>query len=152
MVSSRLERHDWSSSSRRIDKVQRSTEEARQSIRQCQPSSVSPADVSPVPIYRFSQSHSSSVSASTHAHSSTPVPPSLAPPQGLAPQLSASHLPKLNLKWSSRVFACCNICPRLLGKYLKFCCSKEAKLVLLWKLNEASSKEGCKGRRSSCSW
>src|SRR4051812_47881655 len=53
--------------------------------------------------------YSSSVSASTQAHNSTPVPPSLEPPHGLAPQLSASHLPRLNLKCSSRVFACCRI-------------------------------------------
>ena len=39
-----------------------------------------------------------SESASTQAHNSTPVPPSFVPPHGLAPQLSSSHLPVLNLK------------------------------------------------------
>ena len=96
--------------------------------------------------------YSSSVSASTQAQSSTPVPPSLAPPHRLAPQLSASHLPRLNLKWSSRVFACSKIWPSDRGKYLKFCCSNDDQLVLLWKLNEANSDEGCSGLRRSCSW
>lgn len=54
-------------------------------------------------------SYSSSVSASNQAHSSTPVPPSRAPFQGLAPQFSASHLPRLNLRCSSRVPACSRI-------------------------------------------
>ena len=96
--------------------------------------------------------YSSSVSASTQAHSSTPVPPSFAPPHGLAPQLSASHRPKLNLKCNSLVFACCNICPSDRGKYLKFCSSKEDSVVLLWKLKDASRRDGWNGRRPSCSW
>ena len=43
-------------------------------------------------------SHPASESALTHAQSSTPVPPSFAPPHGLAPQLSSSHLPVVNLR------------------------------------------------------
>ena len=65
--------------------------------------------------------YSSSVSASTHAHSSTPVPPSLAPFHGRCPQFSASQRPTLNLKCSSLVCACCKICPKDRGKYRKFC-------------------------------
>ena len=101
-------------------------------------------------MFRFT--HSSSVSASTQAHNSTPVPPSRAPPHGRAPQLSASHLPRLNRKCSSRVFACSKICPSDLGKYLKFFCSNAVKVVLLRKLKEARSDEGGNGRRRSCSW
>ena len=50
--------------------------------------------------------YSSGLSASTQAHNSTPVPPSFRPPLGLAPQLSASHRPELNLRCNSLVFAC----------------------------------------------
>lgn len=46
----------------------------------------------------FFTTNSESESASIQAQSSTPVPPSLVPPHGLAPQPSASHLPVLNLK------------------------------------------------------
>lgn len=46
----------------------------------------------------LSPTNSESESASIQAQSSTPVPPSLVPPHGLAPQPSASHLPVLNLK------------------------------------------------------
>lgn len=44
----------------------------------------------------FEETHSSSVAASIHAHSSTPVAPSLNPSQGRAPQLSSSHRPVVN--------------------------------------------------------
>ena len=53
--------------------------------------------------------HSSSVPASSHAHISTPVPPSFTPSHGLVPQLSASHLPVLNLKCSSFAWTCWRI-------------------------------------------
>lgn len=151
MVSCGLEGHNGSRRPRGVDKIQRGAKEAREGIRQSQPSSISPTTVSQDPDIVV-KTHSSSVSASTQAHNSTPVPPSLAPPQGLVPQLSASHLPKLNRKCSSRVFACCSICPRDLGKYLKFCCSKEAKVVFDWKLKEARRSDGCRGLRRSCSW
>lgn len=95
--------------------------------------------------------YSSSSFASTQAQSSTPVPPSFAPPQGLAPHLSASQRPKLNLRCNSLVFACCKIWPRLLGKYLKSWALKAWRLVLLWKLKLASRWEGGSGRKNSCS-
>lgn len=71
----------------------------------------------------FQSAYPASESASNQAHNSTPVPPSLMPPHGLDPQLSSSHLPVLNLRWSSFVFVCCSICPRDRGMYLKCCCS-----------------------------
>lgn len=151
MIASWLERHHRSGGPRGVDEIEGGAEETRQCIRERQPSLIGS-----VPISNFiepkERTYSSSDSASTQAQSSTPVPPSLAPPHGLAPQLSASHLPKLNLKCSSLVFAYCNICPKLLGKYLKFCCSKACKLVLLWKLKDARRSDGCRGRSRSCSW
>jgi hypothetical protein len=44
------------------------------------------------------EAYSWSDCASTQAHNSTPVPPSLAPCHGLAPQFSASHRPTLKRK------------------------------------------------------
>ena len=64
--------------------------------------------------------YSSSEAASTHAHNSTPVPPSRAPCHGLLPHTSSSQRPKLNLMCNSLVCVCCNICPKDLGKNLKF--------------------------------
>lgn len=43
MIAGGLKRQHWSCRSRRIDKIQRGAEEARQSIRQRQPSPISPA-------------------------------------------------------------------------------------------------------------
>lgn len=93
--------------------------------------------------------YSSSESASIQAHSSTPVPPSFLPPHGLEPQLLSSHLPVLNLRWSSLVFACCRICPRDRGMYLKCCCSYDRKEALLRKLKDARRDAGVRGWRLS---
>lgn len=97
------------------------------------------------------QIYSSSDVDSTHAHSSTPVPPSLAPFHGLDPQFSSSHLPKLNRKCNSFVCACCKIWPSDRGKYLKFCWSKDREVELLLKLKDARSAFCGSGRRSNCS-
>ena len=97
-------------------------------------------------------SYSSSVCASSQAQSSTPVPPSLAPSHGRAPQLSASHLPRLNLRCNSRVPACWRICPSDRGKKRKLCASKAEREVLERKLKLARSDESGSGRRTSCSW
>lgn len=96
--------------------------------------------------------HASSVAASIHAQSSTPVPPSLNPFHGLVPQLSASHLPVVKRRCSSRVFVCWRICPNDRGKYRKFCCSNANWDSLLLKLNEARREDGGRGWRSSRSW
>jgi len=92
-----------------------------------------------------------SVVASIHAHSSTPVPPSLKPSHGRSPHNPASHLPVLKRRCSSFVCAWRSICPSERGKKRKFCASKAARLSLLRKSNEARkdpSGSGCRSRRS----
>lgn len=93
--------------------------------------------------------HSSSLLASTHAHSSTPVPPSRAPFDGRSPQLSASHRPTLKRKWSSFACACCSIWPKERGKYAKFCCSYASWVSLLRKLKDARRVPWGSGRKRS---
>ena len=103
--------------------------------------------------YHFSTiAYLSSDLASTQAHSSTPVPPSFVPPHGLAPQLSSSHLPVLNLKCNSFVLACCKIWPKDRGMYLKCCCSYDWREALLRKLKDASKDAGVNGCRWRRSW
>ena len=79
--------------------------------------------------------YSSSDVASTHAQSSTPVPPSFLPLCGRVPQLSSSQRPLVNLRCISHVFEFCRICPKERGIYLKCCCSYDSREALLqnWK-------------------
>ena len=146
MISKRLESHDGPRCPRRIDEVHRGAKQSGKGMIQCNPLLESPKEIS---VYIINsptrRTHLSSVSASTQAQISTPVPPSFKPPHGLAPQLSASHLPVLNLKCNSRVFSCCKICPSDRGKYLKCCCSNELSEALLRKLNDANKEPGGKG-------
>lgn len=68
------------------------------------------------PIPSTASTYLSLPAASIHAHNSTPVFPSLVPFQGREPQLSASHLPVVNRRCNSLVWACWRIWPSARGK------------------------------------
>ncbi|KAH3680548.1 hypothetical protein WICPIJ_008239 [Wickerhamomyces pijperi] len=55
-------------------------------------------------------------SASMAAHTSTPIPPALAPLLGVSPHNSSSHLPCVNLRWSSFALVEAKTGERALGK------------------------------------
>lgn len=99
VIPSWFECHHRPGCPRRVDEVKGRAEQARQGVIEGYPTRKRPVQLSAsLDPDLCGLAHSSSVLASIQAHSSTPVPPSLVPFHGRAPQLSASHLPVLNLR------------------------------------------------------